>query len=354
MRRDGFGAGAWVVALALAAGPVAANDSYAGIGIGGLELRSTDAVAMLREELTIRPSRVEVRYVFRNETAAPVTALVAFPLPEYALPADPWDLQPDPPSALDFTTRIDGQPVALRVDAIARLDGVARSADLQRLGLPMQPRRGHDLHRAIDDLPAAARDWLRAEGLIDADGLPNWTLQTVFLRAQTFPPGQEVVVEHSYAPLGGGMLDSWFPGPEDLSVLADWDTGPWHLEMHAAYCPSEAIRARGRAQMNEETGITGFHTWTAAEVDYVLRTGANWRGPIGHFRLVVEADDPWDFVLMCLPGARWVSQSRVEFEARDFVPDRDLAIHFALAAGQGVVEARAAGITPPPFTDVSP
>ena len=342
-------------ALGFVAGTAMANDSFVGYGIGGLELRSTETVAMLREDLTIRPNRVQVRYVYRNETAEPVTAMVAFPLPEYTIPADPWDRLPDNPAAMDFDTRVDGQSVALELDAIARLDGVERSADLQRLGLPMQPLRGHVLHRAVAELPEEARDWLRAEGLLSADGLPNWTLQTVFLREQQFPPGEEVVVEHSYVPMSGGMLDSWFPGPEDISVFAQWDgLGPWHMEMHETYCPTPEIRARGRAQMDGQTGIAGFHTWTSEVVEYVLTTGANWRGPIGLFRLVVEADDPWDFVLLCLPGARWVSQSRVEFEARDFVPDRDLAIHFARAAGYGVVEAREAGLLPPPFSDVSP
>lgn len=69
-------------ALGFVAGTVMANDSFVGYGIGGLELRSSETVAMLREDLTIRPNRVHVRYVYRNETAEPVTTMVAFPLPE--------------------------------------------------------------------------------------------------------------------------------------------------------------------------------------------------------------------------------------------------------------------------------
>ena len=203
----------WAALLAGGAMPAAANDSAAAIGVGGLELRSTDAVAMVSEALHITPDRIDVRYVYRNETDAAVTALVAFPLPEYDVRLDPWGFMPEQPGDVDFTTVVNGEPVALEVDAIALLDGVVRSADLKRLGLPMQVNYMSEMARAFESLSEADREWLLAEGLIDDEGEPQWTLQTVFLREQTFPPGEEVLVEHSYHPLYGGATWSWFPGP---------------------------------------------------------------------------------------------------------------------------------------------
>ena len=69
---------------ALAAAPAFANDSVAELGTGGLILSRTDAVSMLSENLSISPDKVDVDYVFRNQTEADVEAIVAFPMPDIA------------------------------------------------------------------------------------------------------------------------------------------------------------------------------------------------------------------------------------------------------------------------------
>ena len=66
----------------LEASPAAANDSYAVLGAGGLELRQTAAIAMESEDLYVSRDEIRVSYVFRNLTQADIVADVAFPFPE--------------------------------------------------------------------------------------------------------------------------------------------------------------------------------------------------------------------------------------------------------------------------------
>jgi stress response protein YsnF len=63
-------------------------------------------------------------------------------------------------------------------------------------------------------------------------------------------------------------------------------------------------------------------------VHYILTTGANWRGPIKRFRLVIEKDAPGDKVSVCLPDTRRASPTTFEVVRTNFVPDKDLRILF--------------------------
>ncbi len=71
-----------LVAAALWAPNAHANDSASEFGIGGLVMVKTDAITMQREDLTITPLWIKVRYEFRNDGTESVTLRVAFPLPE--------------------------------------------------------------------------------------------------------------------------------------------------------------------------------------------------------------------------------------------------------------------------------
>src|SRR5437016_3022410 len=70
-----------VAACIVLASPALANDSTAELGIGGLSLVHNDAVDLLSEDLRVGRDSIGVTYHFRNHTDAPVTYLVAFPLP---------------------------------------------------------------------------------------------------------------------------------------------------------------------------------------------------------------------------------------------------------------------------------
>jgi hypothetical protein len=61
-------------------------------------------------------------------------------------------------------------------------------------------------------------------------------------------------------------------------------------------------------------------------IAYILKTGANWRAPIGDFRLVVDKGDARNIVSFCATGTRKISPTRFEVRRSNWRPDRDLDI----------------------------
>jgi hypothetical protein len=61
-------------------------------------------------------------------------------------------------------------------------------------------------------------------------------------------------------------------------------------------------------------------------INYVLTTGANWRSPIGRFRLVVDKGTPGSLVSFCGSGIRKLSPTQFEMVRTQWRPDRDLRV----------------------------
>ena len=59
---------------------------------------------------------------------------------------------------------------------------------------------------------------------------------------------------------------------------------------------------------------------------YVLRTGANWSGPIKEFRLVVDKGDPDSLVSFCGERVRRLSPTQFEVKLNDYTPEGDLSV----------------------------
>lgn len=325
------------VAMTLAwPGVSRANDSVASMAVGGLELLRTDAIEMRSEDLYISPTQVRVRYVFRNATKTPVQTLVAFPLPPVGFGFEfDWVPLPFPESEnyVGFATRIDGVDIPLGVESRAMLLGLDRTQMLIDLGVPLLPFDEDALAR-IAALPVQTRDALRAAHLITSEGAPLWTLHTAFWREQTFPPGVDVVVEHSYTPVRGGSAGAPL-GNSDPDAEADpWFAG-WVAEHRRRYCVEPPVEADLMAQRLAGAAPEDRH-YNSSDVGYVLVTGGNWRGPIGAFRLVVETPDPRDAVFLCLEGAQRVALNRIEADLSDFWPTHDLAALFVHLHGEGI------------------
>jgi len=61
-------------------------------------------------------------------------------------------------------------------------------------------------------------------------------------------------------------------------------------------------------------------------ISYILKTGANWSGPIKDFKLVIDKGKPDRLVSFCLDGVKKISPTAFEVRMKDFTPDRDLKI----------------------------
>jgi len=309
---------AWLplAALIAFAAPALANDSVAETAAGGLVLRQSRDIDMVSEDLYLSRLEVRVRYVFRNRSPRPIRTVVAFPMPGRDLAAEE---EGDIAWPADFRTRADGRAVTMRVERRAMLGGADHSALLTRLGVPIAGRDGDPaLYRALDALPRPARERLAALGLVEGSR-PRWTVKETWYWEQVFPAGRDLAVEHRYRPgLGGTVMTALGSGEIRAS-----DYGRQTI---ARYCiDADFIATVERAARRREGGMAPYaEDW----LSYILTTGANWRSPIGDFRLVVDKGDPRNLVSFCGEGVRRIGPTRFEIRRRNWRPTQDLHVLF--------------------------
>jgi Domain of unknown function (DUF4424) len=293
-----------------------ANDSVAETAAGGLVLRQSRDIDMVSEDLYLSRLEVRVRYVFRNRSARAVRTIVAFPMPDRDLAAEE---EGDIAWPADFRTRVDGRSVTMRVERKAMLGTADHSALLRSLGVPIAGRdRDPALYDTLAALPQPAQRRLERLGLVEG-GRPLWTVKETWYWEQVFPAGRGLAVEHRYRPGLGGTVATALGSAETRA--SDYGRG-----MIARYCIDTGLIATidGIARRHEGRWVPLAEAW----LSYILTTGANWRAPIGDFRLVVDKGDPRTLVSFCGEGVRRISPTQFEIRRRNWRPTRDLHILF--------------------------
>lgn len=301
-----------------------ADDSEAELGIGGLRFTRTNDVAMVSEDLFLSADQVRIRYVFHNRTTHDITTLVAFPLP---------DISPDyyfepvaipntgDPNFVQFETRADGRRLDMTPDQRAKLHGQDITARLRAAGLPLSPIDPH-FNEAVRRMASAARlEALHSHWIEDTSGDKNdpayrglWSLSTTFSRTQTFPAGRDVVVEQSYTPIVGGSVAS--------NLMLETTPKRDRNQIMRQYCVDDAFMAAARQALAR----SGERYIAERRLAYVLRTGANWAGPIGRFHLIVDKGDPRNLISLCAPGIERASPTRFELTLTNYTPREDINI----------------------------
>ncbi|MDO5621162.1 MAG: DUF4424 family protein [Paracoccus sp. (in: a-proteobacteria)] len=289
--------------LMLTATPALANDSMAGLPASGLVLHTTDDVEMRSEVLHIASDRVTVDYVFHNHSAADIPTIVAFPLPDLDVDFYGPDRAGmlDDPGHMDFTVTVGGNPVTPNLQSRALLAGVDVTERLTALRIPINPLEAAPVLAA---LPADQRVQIR--DLVMPDGEPRWLLSRAWWWNQTFPAGRDLAVHHSYKPdptlsIAGGTYRADDPHYADV-------------------CIDDSFHNAARRMFPDGSG--GIET----RLDYILTTGANWRGPIGDFTLIVDKPTPDSLVSFCGSGVEKISPTRFQMRLQDFTPSRDLSV----------------------------
>jgi len=298
----------WLVPLS-----AQANDSTAALTAGGLVLTKTDAIAMETERLVITPDSVSVGYRFRNVTDKPVVTQVAFPLPDLSLsdafyghPAIPSD---DPLNFVGFQTQADGNPVDAKAQVRFRVNDADVTDRFLQLGLvPSLADPG--VHKVFDT--EAARDNLKALGASLEGALSDLTQQTTFHWRQSFPPAKEVEIAHRYRPVAGF---------QNLSQLE------WRKLSTTAFKELFCLDDGAARGIESYLGTKAFYP--TRTVRYVLMTGNNWAGGIGHFKLQVRPSGEFEVAIFCKPdGSGGVAGRTLELNFKNFSPKRDLDILF--------------------------
>ncbi len=307
--------------------PARANDSEAEVGIGGLELKKNGAISMDSEDLYISQGEVRVRYRFTNRSARDVETLVSFPVP--MLPDGikghySYTSMPDY-NRLEFRTTIDGRPAPLDYVQRAEVAGRDVTSLLTAMGWPLRWFDGADgppaflAALAAKDKAAFLRDGLLRRSPDDpATVIPAWNIVTHVTRSQLFPAGKTVEVTHRYVPIAGGSVGGGLYRPVRK--------GEGEARYRRKYCTDTAFfagfdrRIAGLAR-SSSAGMSS-EVW----LSYILRPGANWRGPIGDFRLVIDKGKPGNLVSFCMDGVRKISPTQFEVRKRNFEPVRDIDV----------------------------
>jgi hypothetical protein len=327
------------LAAALWTGGAEANDSTAELAAGGLVLTKSPAIEMRAEDLFISAKQVRVRYRFANTSPRDVTVTVAFPMPDITTEGydDMLSIPTrDPVNILGFATRVDGKPVAAQVEQRAFKNGVDRTAYLKSLGVPLAPHLA-STNAALDRLPPAARNALVAQHLAIIDEYGDsettlkkhweatWTLKTTYFWRQSFPAGREIVVEHSYTPsVGESAGTQW----GSTSFAKD----PSYAGRRAHYCVDDDFLASTRKAMRPGDVSPPF---TEQRIEYILSSGANWKAPIGDFRMVVDKGAPANLVSFCADGVKKISATQFEVRHTNFTPTGDVSIVILLPRAGG-------------------
>jgi len=289
-----------------------ANDTMATIGAGGLQFQKTDEVRMEREDLYLSPKGVRVAYEFRNLTDHDVRMTVAFPMPDVdvlGMSETPhkFHLSSREGDIFDFHVQVNGLEIVTALDARAyKADQPDKevTAILKKSKMPLlaeSTERGHDK----PDLKV-----LDAEGLIDQEGLhPNWIVRTNFHWEQVFPAGQTIQITHRYKPVVGADY-----------LSADEPQYP----SYAQWCPDKAFANATKSLPPDTHGML-----PATTLEYILKTGANWAGPIRRFRLEIDKAGA-DLLSLCpMPGLQLQRRGQAFVaEASEYTPTSDIKILF--------------------------
>jgi hypothetical protein len=323
-----------VIALALAAAaaaPALANDSTAELSIGGLIFVHNDSVEMISEDLSISAKEVIVRYRFFNKSEADVTVLVAFPMPDITIEGPDQNISvptDDPVNLLAFATTVNDKPITTKVEQRVIAAGLDRTQVLRTLGIPLAPHLA-GTNDALDRLPSDKWDELLRVGLAEIEEydtgqgmkkhlVARWTLQTTYYWEQTFPSRAETAIEHRYKPSVGGSVQTSLGSPDATKE-------PWYDEYKEKYCfDFEFLAAVERARKAANSKAGG--PFGEERIDYILKTGANWSGPIQQFRLVVDKGGADNLVSFCGDDVKKISETKFEMKKTDYTPDGNLAV----------------------------
>jgi Domain of unknown function (DUF4424) len=328
-----------IVFAGLLASTAYANDTMAEMKTGGLIFVRSDDVSMEEERLFISPGKINVAYIFKNNSDKDVSGLVAFPMPDIVgeLESNVALDETSKDNFLGFAAAQDGAPVAVNLQQRVLASGIDVTDDLVKAGIPLLPysdAAAAALAKAPKDVIAdfMSRGIVVSQSYDQGDGMkdyitPMWTLRSSYWWKTTFPAGKEVKVEHSYKPSVGGTV-----GVSFLDENGE-PKGERYEDYKKRYCIDDDFVKIGQKSARDmaENRPHLYENW----ISYILTTGGNWDGgEIKKFTLTVDKGDPKNFVSFCGEGVKKVGPTRFEFSQDDFYPEKDFELLILKASGE--------------------
>jgi hypothetical protein len=304
-----------------------ANDSSAALGASGVVLTQTADIRMAREDLYVSPHKIRIRYEFVNDSAKDIDTVVAFPLPDidtrrfYVEPLG--TVTDDPINFVGFSVVADGQRVTPNVEQRAFYKDKDVTAILASAQIPVNVVSGKDVQFMLHLSPTQVKI-LESADLGDhesGDGeTPHWIIRTKFWWKQSFPAGKTVVLEHSYQPVTG---QTFFIG-QYVGTKPDEDGAAYFKN----YCIDAGTRKAIASRIASKTGNPDDSgAMIAFATDYILMSGNNWKGPIGHFHLTLDKEKPDNILSLCWDGNLKKTKPTTFEESREnFGPTQDIKL----------------------------
>ena len=320
------------LALAFLAPAARANDTTAELATGGLIFVTTDAVEMRSEKLFISAKQVRVTYEFFNKSDKDVTTLVAFPLPDIRIANEDDNVAvptEDPNNIFGFKTTVNGAPVKAEVERRVTAMGIDRTQYLRALGLPLDPHL-EATYAALDKLPQDKWSEMVALGLAEIAEYgdndksmkkhlePRWGLATTYYWKQTFPAKKPIVIQHQYVPSVGGSAQTSLGAPGQ-------EKETWYTDYEWKYCIDKDFMATIQSLRKANKSEFG-PPYSEERVDYILKTGANWSGPIGNYELTIDKGAPDALVSFCGKNVKKISATQFQLQQKDFTPEGNLSV----------------------------
>lgn len=315
----------------LLAGHGSANDSIARVGAGGVILLKTDQIRMVQEVLEISTKTVRVSYRFKNESQKDIRTTVAFPMPAYGWNPGHSAVSDNERPLRPFTLLVGGKATAAKFERRAVVEGRDVTDGLRRAGLSDAKIFERFGDCTEDGCPYSAKQSAQiAKATGKGADYPHWKVVETAYWEQLFPAGVEVRIQHEYPPFVGMSYSA--PYQADFGYVGGLPRAAW---VSPPAIPDEACIDEGArqalARKIERSVAEGARTVmvTLHDVEYVLGTGRNWKGPIGDFTLRIKKDSADQVISLCFPGKPKIVDSRTfEFRATDFVPQDRLIVHF--------------------------
>ena len=138
---------------------------------------------------------------------------------------------------------------------------------------------------------------------------------TTVTRKQVFPAGRPVRVGHSYKPFAGGSVGGRFD--------AAWRKEADFARVRAEYCIDDTFMKGFDKRTKGGRGVPAYQEiW----LSYVLTSGANWKGPIGDFRMQIDKGSANALVSFCADGVKKIAPTVFEVAKQNFTPTRDVRV----------------------------
>ena len=177
------------------------------------------------------------------------------------------------------------------------------------------------------------KETLKELKLLDLEGRPNWYLKTTYVWQQEFLANKITHVEHSYTPFCGSYpIDiKDFDDQKNIKINRNSSLNLDECTFDRQHYDVFLKQWRQYKAENPKDG----GVWMG-EVRYILKTGANWRGPIKKFHLEIKPDHPGD--LMVLEGnypMKRLSNGTFVIDLENFKPTQDLRVCMVRIASLG-------------------